>query len=104
MPTTAILGPAEQIKIRLQIDQGKATTVDIMRQILREGGVRGLFKGTGLTLMRDVPGSFFYFLTYEGIKRGLTEGINAELNPATILLAGGLAGMANWTVAIPIGK
>ncbi|TPX61254.1 hypothetical protein SpCBS45565_g07312 [Spizellomyces sp. 'palustris'] len=101
IPTAAILGPAEQIKIRLQVKAGKGTATEIIRQIVREGGARALFRGTGLTLLRDVPGSFFYFATYEAVKRGLSSDIGVELNAATILLAGGLAGMANWTVAIP---
>ncbi|KNC99457.1 hypothetical protein, variant [Spizellomyces punctatus DAOM BR117] len=101
IPTAAILGPAEQIKIRLQVKTGKGTATEIIRQIVREGGVRSLFRGTGLTLLRDVPGSFFYFATYEAVKRGLSSDIGVELNAGTILLAGGLAGMANWTVAIP---
>ncbi|KAI8907469.1 mitochondrial carrier domain-containing protein [Powellomyces hirtus] len=102
VPTALILGPAEQVKIRLQVARARTTAVGELRQIWKEGGVRGVFRGTGLTLMRDVPGSFFYFATYETIKRALTEGIDAKLNPATVLLSGGMAGMVNWTVAIPI--
>ncbi|KAJ3018455.1 hypothetical protein HKX48_002880 [Thoreauomyces humboldtii] len=104
IPTAAILGPAEQIKIRLQVAPAgvKATAFGELGKVIKEGGVRAVFRGTGLTLMRDVPGSFFYFATYEGIKRGLTEGIDAKLNPLTVLLSGGIAGMMNWTVAIPI--
>ncbi|KAJ3145846.1 hypothetical protein HDU89_006898 [Geranomyces variabilis] len=103
IPTAMILGPAEQVKIRLQVAKTPGgTAFGVMRDIVREGGARALFRGTGLTLMRDVPGSFFYFATYESVKRALTEGIDAKLNPATVLLSGGLAGMVNWTVAIPI--
>ncbi|KAI8821349.1 mitochondrial carrier domain-containing protein [Fimicolochytrium jonesii] len=104
VPTSLILGPAEQVKIRLQLAKAGASkgAFAVMGDIVNQSGVRGLFRGTGLTLMRDVPGSFFYFATYEAIKRGLTTGIDAQLNPATVLLSGGLAGMVNWTVAIPI--
>ncbi|KAJ3159552.1 hypothetical protein HDU86_001561 [Geranomyces michiganensis] len=103
IPTAIILGPAEQVKIRLQVAKAPGgTAFGVMKEIVREGGARALFRGTGLTLMRDVPGSFFYFATYESVKRALTEGIDAKLNPATVLLSGGLAGMVNWTVAIPI--
>ncbi|KAI9094931.1 mitochondrial carrier domain-containing protein [Phlyctochytrium arcticum] len=102
IPTSLILGPAEQIKIRLQVMKENGSARAVIKDIVKEGGIRALFRGTGLTMARDVPGSFFYFMSYEKVKRSLSTDIGASLNPATILLAGGLAGMVNWTVAIPI--
>ncbi|RKO85007.1 mitochondrial carrier, partial [Blyttiomyces helicus] len=108
IPTAFIMGPAEQIKIRLQIQETSMHGAEskgvgaIVRGIVRESGVFGLFRGTGLTMMRDAPGSFFYFATYEAVRRRLAPNREEGFSPGAILLAGGLAGMANWTVAIPI--
>ncbi|KAH6576479.1 hypothetical protein BASA50_006764 [Batrachochytrium salamandrivorans] len=110
IPTSFILGPAEQLKIRLQVQETSMRSAavktqgvaDVMRGIVREGGVRAVFRGTGFTILRDIPGSYFYFLTYEGLKRKFkTEGSD-YVHPATIMLSGGTAGMINWTIAIPI--
>ncbi|KAJ3038771.1 carnitine transporter [Rhizophlyctis rosea] len=117
LPTSFILGPAEQVKIRLQIQDSSMksqrvrnaskTAADngfrnVVMGIVREGGVRALFRGTGLTLLRDVPGSFFYFLVYEAVKRSFGGDKADGMHAGAVLLAGGLAGVANWTVCIPI--
>ncbi|KAL2918464.1 carnitine transporter [Polyrhizophydium stewartii] len=117
IPVSFLLGPAEQVKIRLQVQQtamrahggsagGPAPQgfVEVIRQIVREGGVRAVFRGTGFTILRDFPGSYFYFLTYEGLKRWFRErqGHDGHVNSAAIMLSGGIAGMINWTIAIPM--
>jgi len=105
IPTTIIMTPAERIKCILQI-QGGATEVkykgpaDVVRGIWKEGGVRAFYKGTIPTLVRDIPGSVAYFGAYEFLKRKLSTKSD-QLNPLSILFAGGMAGMANWSVAIP---
>ncbi|GAA6102280.1 mitochondrial carnitine/acylcarnitine carrier protein, partial [Tachysurus ichikawai] len=49
-----------------------AGPMDCVKQIYRESGIRGIYKGTALTLMRDVPASGMYFMTYEWLKNLLT--------------------------------
>jgi solute carrier family 25 carnitine/acylcarnitine transporter 20/29 len=53
-------------------------------------------------MMRDVPGNAAYFACYEFSKRLFSriEGSESASLPA-IFIAGGLAGVANWIVAIP---
>ena len=84
--------------------------VDCARDVYATGGIRSLYRGTLLTLMRDVPGSVVWFGTYEFVKssllqwqQGTTDETSSKkaLSPAAILCAGGLAGVANWTIAIP---
>ena len=80
-----------------------AGPLDCAKQVYREAGLfRGLYKGTGATLLRDVPASGMYFMSYELLKRQLTpEGLStSDLGPGRVLVAGGLAGMANWAVGI----
>uniref|UniRef100_A0A7S2MNV6 Mitochondrial carrier protein n=1 Tax=Helicotheca tamesis TaxID=374047 RepID=A0A7S2MNV6_9STRA len=115
LPTTAFMAPSERIKCLLQVQAnelekgGKAKysgMVDCGKQILAEGGVRSLYRGTMATLLRDVPGSMAWFGTYELIKKELMilQGIDpstGSLSPLAILSAGGFAGIACWTVAIP---
>uniref|UniRef100_A0A8C7EXJ4 Solute carrier family 25 member 20 n=1 Tax=Neovison vison TaxID=452646 RepID=A0A8C7EXJ4_NEOVI len=77
--------------------------LDCAKKLYQESGIRGIYKGTVLTLMRDVPASGMYFMTYEWLKNILTpEGKSvSELSVPRILVAGGIAGIFNWAVAIP---
>lgn len=75
----------------------------VSKKVYQEAGIRGIYKGTVLTLMRDVPASGMYFMTYEWMKDFLTpEGKSvSDLSAPRILVAGGFAGIFNWVVAIP---
>lgn len=115
IPTTGIMAPSERIKCLLQVqanevEQGRkpryAGMLDCAKQVLREGGMASLYKGTVATLARDIPGTVAYFGTYELVKKELmkAQGLapnKGELSVISVLTAGGLAGMACWTVAIP---
>jgi solute carrier family 25 carnitine/acylcarnitine transporter 20/29 len=110
LPTTLLMAPTERIKCLLQIQLASsgppkyAGMVDCARQVLREGGVRSLFKGTFATLLRDGPGSIAWFGVYELSKREFMRigGVESgNLSPLAVLCAGGFAGMACWAVAIP---
>ena len=48
-----------------------AGPVDVVRQLYREDGVRSIFRGTGATLLREVPASAVFFLTYTLAKKAL---------------------------------
>jgi solute carrier family 25 carnitine/acylcarnitine transporter 20/29 len=112
LPCTAIMAPTERIKCLLQVQShgvgGKpqySGMTDCAVQVYRSGGIRSLYKGTMLTLMRDVPGSIAWFGTYEVVKKELVtlQGIDdpSKLSPLAVLVAGGFAGMACWGVCIP---
>jgi len=111
IPTTLLMTPMERVKVILQIQGSQAKgaekkfrgPVDVLGHMWKEGGLPGIYKGTILTLMRDIPGSVAYFGAYEATKRALTpKGSKPEdLKPLSVLFAGGMAGIANWAVAIP---
>ncbi|KAG8003035.1 Mitochondrial carnitine/acylcarnitine carrier protein [Nibea albiflora] len=103
--TTVIVAPGERIKCLLQVN-GKARysgPLDCAVRLYKQQGIRSVYKGTVLTLIRDVPSNGLYFLTYEYLKNLLTpEGQSvSQLSTPKILLAGGVAGILNWTIALP---
>jgi len=108
VPTTLVAAPAERIKVVLQVQGqgGKAQysgPISVVRGLYAEGGLRSIFRGTGATLARDGPGSAAYFVAYEQAKRALTPaGADpSQLNLGPVIIAGGLAGVAMWSFAIP---
>jgi solute carrier family 25 (mitochondrial carnitine/acylcarnitine transporter), member 20/29 len=90
-----VLGPFERIKCLMQVQHYPSMTACV-RQLYATGGVRSIYKGTFVTMLRDVPGNAAYFAAYEATQRSLPS------SPMTTLLAGGMAGVANWLVSIPM--
>ncbi|CUM49538.1 unnamed protein product [Debaryomyces tyrocola] len=99
--------PLEIVKIRLQMQGGASKALNpgeiphkrlSAGQIIKQLGIKGLYKGATACLLRDVPFSAIYFPTYANLKRIL---FNFDPNDANkkhrldswqLLIAGALAG------------
>lgn len=104
--TTSIMAPGERIKCLLQIQQSAAHKVyngpvDCAVKLYKQGGIRSIYRGSVATLMRDVPASGLYFLTYEALKNYITDHGKTEIGILGTILAGGSAGIANWLIGMP---
>ena len=66
--------PMEITKIRMQTmyTKPKAERMSTL-QVMRHLGVRGLYRGTPATLMRDVPFSFIIFPGYSNLKKAFED-------------------------------
>lgn len=97
----------------------------LTRQILRDDGIPGMFRGLKPTFMREMPGYFFFFYAYElsrelmrpdgesrtleswpaEQKRKLWELISGkskdEIGPLRTIISGGIAGTTLWTIIFP---
>jgi len=106
--TTIIMAPGERIKCLLQVQQASTGPAkysgpkDVVMSLYREGGLRSIFRGSAATAARDVPASAAYFASYELIQRFLQGPDRTKLSVGSTLFAGGLAGVFNWLVAIPM--
>ncbi|KRZ17322.1 Mitochondrial ornithine transporter 1 [Trichinella zimbabwensis] len=109
-----VLCPTELVKCRLQamretsglVDGSRMTSIGptlLTRQIVREEGIVGLFKGLSPTLIREIPGYFFFFGTYEASRHMLTpeNGDKNNLGVTRTCICGGLAGIAFWLSIFP---
>ena len=105
LPTALVMVPAERIKCLLQIQsEGKGESKaklykgfgDCARQLYQQDGLKGLYKGMVLTLMRDVPGCMVYFGVYTLAKNALGD------SPTAALISGALAGVSFWPVILPM--
>lgn len=77
--------------------------MDAVAKLYAEGGLRSIYRGTLATVARDGPGSAAYFVVYEMVKKALTPvGQDpSKLSLSAVMVAGGSAGVAMWTLAIP---
>jgi len=108
--TTVIMAPGERVKCLLQVQQAadpaQATRYsgpgDVIKSLYREGGVRSIFRGSAATAARDAPASAAYFAGYELLQRWLQGPDRQALSVGSTLFAGGMAGIFNWLVAIPM--
>ena len=119
-----ICSPMELIKLRLQV-QTNPTDIfhwstsgnngrvysdpwDAFRKILKEGGMRGIFKGLNLTLVREVPAFAMYFATYDYLCKIVVNyygesGMTMDnLHPLALCMAGGFSGITAWVVSYPV--
>lgn len=114
-----VLCPTELVKCKLQamkemkdsgriVAQGEPSTRHIgpwslTKQIVRENGLRGLFRGLVPTFMREMPGYFFFFGGYEVSRTLLTPpGTKKEdLSSLRTVVCGGIGGMSLWAAIFP---
>ncbi|XP_054999302.1 solute carrier family 25 member 45 isoform X3 [Sorex araneus] len=106
------LAPFDLIKVRLQNQTEPRAQrggplpryrgpMHCASSIFREEGPRGLFRGAWALTLRDTPTLGIYFVTYEWFCRQYTpDGQNPS--SATVLVAGGLAGITSWVTATPL--
>ncbi|CAI5990942.1 unnamed protein product [Closterium sp. NIES-65] len=88
---TALRIPCEVLKQQLQAGLYSSTGA-ALRATLKEGGVKGLFRGTTATLCREVPFYVFGMLIYLQVKRVTRHVLRRELAPWETLLLGGFSG------------
>ncbi|PJF18080.1 Mitochondrial substrate/solute carrier domain-containing protein [Paramicrosporidium saccamoebae] len=107
MSQVIFTNPLEIVKIRLQVQGEAARLTGAAREsaisICRELGIRGLYKGAGACLLRDIPFSAIYFTAYSHLKIDVFhEGRDGKkLAPLELLAAGAIAGMPAAYLATP---
>ena len=103
----------ELIKCRLQVQAaGMAGAdaavysgpIDVIKQTMKSDGVRGLWRGTSSTLLREIPGNMAWYGVYECMCKYLSrdmENGKADLSMKHHMLAGGFSGAAYWSAFYP---
>jgi solute carrier family 25 aspartate/glutamate transporter 12/13 len=90
--------PMEVLKIRLQTSETGASSP---LAVVRELGARGLYNGSAVTLMRDVPYNVIFFTTYIQLKRALTSA-DGHVAQERIFGSGVAAGVVAAWVGTPM--
>ncbi|KAF8815430.1 carnitine/acyl carnitine carrier [Phlegmacium glaucopus] len=109
--SSIVTTPTELIKIRQQSLLTQTTARKVALQIVRENGIAGLYRGIVVTALRDC-GYGAYFAAYEATCRylsssspdplGLLAQAETQLSWPSLLLAGGIAGIAGWVATFPL--
>uniref|UniRef100_A0A8C5LY89 Mitochondrial ornithine transporter 1 n=1 Tax=Leptobrachium leishanense TaxID=445787 RepID=A0A8C5LY89_9ANUR len=108
------LCPTELVKCRLQamhemklsgkIIEGHNTVWSVVKSIISTDGPMGLYHGLSSTLLREVPGYFFFFGGYE-LGRTLFlsgEKTKDQLGVVPLMVSGGIGGISLWLVVFPV--
>ena len=120
-----VLVPADLVKCKMQVDHsvtGKRGlyrgSLDCFSSVYNNEGMRGLYRGFGVTSVREVPAFGVYFFIYryslqclnalfDGIGMNskvavVTEEVKTKTKPGiATLIAGGLAGSGSWVCIYP---
>ncbi|XP_057472419.1 LOW QUALITY PROTEIN: mitochondrial arginine transporter BAC2-like [Actinidia eriantha] len=109
-----MLTPVELVKIRLQLQMTNNRKnqvadrhrgpVSVVKSIFQREGWKGMYRGLTITVLRDAPAHGVYFGTYEFMREQLHPGCrrSGQESFRTMLVAGGLAGVASWICCYPL--
>lgn len=106
-----ICSPMELAKIRMQSEgEGKlpgsnltyTSAADCIKKVYAAEGIRGVYKGMGITVVRELPSFGVYFVSYEYLCRGFTPEGTHHCPTHALLLAGGVAGCNSWLCSYPL--
>lgn len=101
-----LLSPVELVKIRLQLQKTETQKgpLRVAKNIWKREGLRGIYRGLGITMIRDAPAHGLYFWTYEYAREKLHPGCRKSCKESlnTMLVAGGLAGVVSWVFSYPL--
>lgn len=77
--------------------------LSMTRLVLREEGIRGLFRGLVPTLFREMPGYFFFFGGYEMGRTLFTPAGKSkdDLESWKTMICGGIGGASLWIAVFP---
>jgi len=105
-----VVTPCELVKCRMQVQyESKEKSIykgswHCFTQTMRNEGIKGLFNGLLITLLREVPGYAAQFAAYYEIRSlicKLRNKDNKDLNFIELMVSGGIGGMCCWGVSYP---
>ncbi|EAU37416.1 conserved hypothetical protein [Aspergillus terreus NIH2624] len=103
--TTAVRAAKDGAPLQA-VGSASRTLADAVKELWRAGGIRSLFAGNGLNVLKVMPESAIKFGAYESAKRAFArlEGHNdpKKLHPTSQFLSGGCGGMVAQCFVYPL--
>jgi len=72
------------------------------KDILKNHGITGLYRGWWSTCLREVPSFGMYFSSYDYFRDRLIEEFPSAPNWLSSVFAGGLSGALTWAIVYPV--
>lgn len=95
--------PVEIAKQRRQASSSRMSSISILMEAYRtEGITKGLYRGYGSTVLREVPFAFIQFPIWEHLKGNWTATTGLELNSVAVAVCGAIAGGIAAAVTTPL--
>ena len=108
LANSVICGPVEHVRIKLQLQTAGNKLYsgpwDLVKRVHSEYGIRGIFKGQGITLWREAPGFGVYFGIYEYMIKKKMQQNNvprSQISTGHQLMYGALSGYGLWLAVYP---
>lgn len=103
--SSLIVAPMEGLKTRQQTSRG-VPLARLVGDVLRREGVRGLYRGWSAVIGARTTGGWAYFggnaMCLEHLAVWAPPGDSVVARTRNVLIAGGCAGIAFWSVSMPI--
>ncbi|XP_051481272.1 calcium-binding mitochondrial carrier protein SCaMC-1 isoform X1 [Apus apus] len=96
--------PLDRLKVMMQVHGSKSNKMNIasgFKQMLKEGGVRSLWRGNGVNVVKIAPETAIKFWAYEQYKKILTKD-DGNLGTVERFVSGSLAGATAQTSIYPM--
>ncbi|XP_068130223.1 mitochondrial adenyl nucleotide antiporter SLC25A23-like isoform X2 [Hyperolius riggenbachi] len=96
--------PLDRLKVLMQVHGSKSQGLSMLRGLkamIEEGGIRSLWRGNGINVLKIAPESAIKFMAYEQIKK-VIRGQQETLRVRERFVAGSLAGAIAQTVIYPM--
>jgi len=96
--------PLDRLKVLLQVHGGRKQTsiMDTFKYMYQEGGVKGLWRGNGINVIKIAPESALKFMAYDEMKKYIKGSDQRDLEVYERLMAGSFAGALSQTVIYPL--
>ncbi|GMI16585.1 hypothetical protein TrLO_g15608 [Triparma laevis f. longispina] len=94
--------PTENVKTRMQINSSNSSLSKTVKQILKGEGVRNMYNGFGITLMREIPFAFIQFPIYERMKLLVSTYQSEPASPIQSAICGSFGGAIAAAVTTPL--
>ncbi|XP_050303447.1 calcium-binding mitochondrial carrier protein SCaMC-2 [Anthonomus grandis grandis] len=94
--------PLDRLKVFLQVQPSKQKISHCLSNMVKEGGIRGLWRGNGMNVLKIAPETAIKFAAYEQVKRLIKGDSKEALTIYERFFAGAAAGGVSQTIIYPL--
>uniref|UniRef100_UPI00358E99CC mitochondrial adenyl nucleotide antiporter SLC25A24-B-like n=1 Tax=Myxine glutinosa TaxID=7769 RepID=UPI00358E99CC len=97
--------PLDRLKVIMQVTSSRSNHIGLiggLRTMVREGGLKSLWRGNGVNVVKIAPETAIKFTSYEQIKKLIGSESGKPLGIAERFMSGSLAGATAQTVIYPM--